>query len=196
MSKVSAILLAAGLSSRMQGAYKLTLPWGESTIFETCLNQLLKTDLHELIIVVGKNAQDLIHKVPPESEVKIVINPDYETGMTSSIKKGVEIASGNYYMICLADMPFISSEDFNRLIKELDQMPEGKNILVPLYKKEKGNPVVFSKQYRNQILSHSRPNGCSHLIKQNQPTVFFFETGNIRFTLDIDTPSDLDRFKL
>ena len=58
MKRVAAILLAAGRSRRM-GAFKPLLPFGDSTVIESCIDNLRETPVDEIIVVAGHRADEL-----------------------------------------------------------------------------------------------------------------------------------------
>ncbi len=163
------------------------------TIFERSLKSITEADFSEIIVVVGKEAEKIESLIQKEDRLKIVMNSTFEQGMTSSIQAGIAEAKGDVYVICLADMPFLTTADYSQLMNRFRE-ENGKNILVPLYNGQKGNPVFFASDYQKEILEHTDPNGCSQLVKRNSEKVDFFETNNLRFNLDIDTQTDLDKF--
>ncbi len=193
MTNFSAIVLAAGLSSRMEGGHKLLMPMDGETIFERSLKSIIEADFSEIIVVLGKEAERIENLIPKDDRLRMVKNTIFEQGMTSSIQTGITKATGDVYVICLADMPFLTAADHNQLMYRFRE-ENGKNILVPLCHGQKGNPVFFASDYRKEILEHTDPNGCSQLVKRNSEKVDFFETNNLSFTLDIDTQTDLDKF--
>lgn len=196
MTSVSAILLAAGLSSRMDGPNKLLLPWNETTLIEHMLSQVLLSDVLEVVLVLGRDANKIISLLEPHPKLKIVENHNYETGMTSSIQEGVKKAKGNAYMICLSDMPFLNPSDYNALVHNYQgSLTASKDILLPQYEGKKANPVIFNAAYREAILNHKEANGCSGIVKQHIDRVIRFDVGNDHFVLDIDTLSDYQKFK-
>jgi len=195
MKKYAAIVLAAGLSSRMENAHKLLIHLDGQTIFEHTLESICKANFSEVIVVLGKEAAALEPIAKTFPKAKIVFNPKFDQGMTSSIQAGVENAISEVYAICLADMPSLTSEDYNRLITNFEKLTDGKDILLPMVKGEKGNPVFFSGYYKDDILAHQIPNGCSAIVRENSEKVNFFKTDNIHFSFDIDTKEDLERWK-
>ncbi|MGA7677207.1 MAG: NTP transferase domain-containing protein, partial [Dehalococcoidia bacterium] len=86
---VSAILLAAGQSKRM-GKLKQLMPFGQSTIVEQAVDNLLGSAVDEVIVVVGYKAEDVIKAIAAKP-VKVAINPDYEQGMSTSIMAGLNL---------------------------------------------------------------------------------------------------------
>ncbi|MFT6827187.1 MAG: molybdenum cofactor cytidylyltransferase [Roseivirga sp.] len=196
MTSVSAILLAAGLSSRMEGSNKLLLPWNETTLIEHMLSQVLLSNVAEVVLVLGRDADLIKNLVGTHPKLKIVENHQYESGMTSSIQEGVKKAKGNAYMICLSDMPFLNPSDYNVLIHNYQSFFNAlKDIILPQYEGKKANPVIFNAGYKNAILNHKETNGCSGIVKQQMDRVIPFEAGNNHFILDIDTFSDYQKLK-
>jgi molybdenum cofactor cytidylyltransferase len=196
MTSVSAILLAAGLSSRMEGPNKLLLPWKETTLIEHMLSQVLLSEVAEVVLVLGRDADLIKNLVGAHPKLNIVENHQYEAGMTSSIQEGVKKAKGNAYMICLSDMPFLNPSDYNVLIHNYQSaFTTSKDILLPQYEGKKANPVIFNAAYKESILNHNEANGCSGIVKQHLDRVIPYEAGNNHFVLDIDTISDFQKLK-
>ena len=96
---VSAILLAAGSSTRMGGVNKLLLPWKNSTVIAHTIQQLLTSGAGEVIVVTGYQHEEVI-KAISEFPVAVVHNPLHESGMTGSIQAGVAVAAGDSFMTC------------------------------------------------------------------------------------------------
>src|SRR4030042_5649088 len=86
---ISAILLAAGQSKRM-GELKQIMPFGQSTIVEQAVDNLLGSVVDEVIVVVGYKSEDVIKAIAAKP-VKLVINPDYEQGMGTSVIAGLNL---------------------------------------------------------------------------------------------------------
>lgn len=196
MTSVSAILLAAGLSSRMDGPNKLLLPWGKTTLIEHMLSEVLLSDVEEVVLVLGRDADKIKGLAESHPKLKIVEHPQYESGMTSSIQAGVREAKGNAYMICLSDMPFLNPSDYNAIIHYYQSaLNTSKDILLPQFEGKRANPVIFNSCYKQAILNHKESNGCSGIVKRHTDRVIRFEVVNDHFVLDIDTLSDYQRLK-
>ncbi len=85
---ISAIVLAAGTSSRMGAKNKLLLPFKSSTFIENLVAQLLKSTVDEVIVVLG-HEKDNIKQVLTQKELVFTVNINYNSGMTSSIQAGI-----------------------------------------------------------------------------------------------------------
>jgi molybdenum cofactor cytidylyltransferase len=187
---VSIILLCAGLSRRMGKANKLLLPFRGSTILETTLNQLIAVKCGELIAVTGHQS-DKIKVFLEEKPLKIVENPEYESGMTSSIQAGVSNTNAvtKGYMICLADMPLIKTKEYQALLDFFENclMEDAKAIVQPIYKGTKGNPVLLSSFYKNEISENMESDGCRPIVMRHKKHLRFLEMkeGNILRDVDV-----------
>ena len=190
---ISAIVLAAGLSRRMGKPNKLLLPLhGKPLVAHVC-DHLGEAALEEIIVVLGHEA-DRVKEVLGERNVHYVWNSRYETGMTSSIQAGVEVLapSSKGMMICLSDMPLITGHEYQILIDTFNaHLPIRPHlILTPVYHQKKGNPVIFSRYYRDAILSHPEPHGCQKLVRQHAANILECEMPTPHIFQDIDHPEE------
>jgi len=148
---ISAILLGAGESKRM-GVNKLLLPWGRKTVFEHCLNTLLRSRIREVIVVVNDRIKEAVGPVR-RKKLKLVINPDYRKGMSTSIRKGLQFIDSRSQgiLVALGDQPFLKTRTINALVRAFGQ-GEGK-IVVPSFRGMKGHPVIFHRRYKKELLT-------------------------------------------
>ena len=100
---ITAIVLAAGLSKRMGKANKMLLPYKGKPVIAVTVDNIVAAGVSDIVVVTGFE-QEKIQEVLNTRPVRIMSNPDYEKGMTTSIQKGIAHAKGNGYMICLGDM--------------------------------------------------------------------------------------------
>ena len=199
---IQCIVLAAGMSRRMGAENKMLLPFRGSTIFETTFSNIVQADVGEILVVVGFESE-IINEIlklhtplPIFPKIHIIENKDYENGMTSSIKTGIKaLISENReggYMICLSDMPLISPEEYRFIATQflaISQQDE-KAIIVPFYKGEKGNPVIFSTFYKNALLNLEDTEGAKSILKTYQNHVYKLEMPSDSVLKDADTPED------
>jgi len=143
-AKIGAVVLAAGRSSRMQGAHKLLLPWGGSTVIEaTIANYLACFD--PLVMVIGHQGRTLA-KIFANSRVVLVENKHYASGMMGSIQVGVERLKCELdlagFALALGDQPATGQ----KLLQELkEEFMQGacQTIVRPRSDGELGHPVLF-----------------------------------------------------
>ena len=166
---ISAIVLAAGSSIRMQGTNKLLLPYKGKTIIASVVQNIQNAGIEDIIVVTGFE-DDKINNALQNFPVRLVYNQAHKKGMTTTVQVGVAVAKGNGYMICLADMLAITSGEYKLLKNSFDNSikKDNKCICVPVFDNQKGNPVIFSSLYREAILHHQEMDGCKQIIQFNK----------------------------
>ena len=191
---LSAIVLAAGSSKRMNGINKLILPYKNKTIISTVVTNILAAGIEEVIVVVGYEAEK-VKEALENLPVIIINNPDHEKGLTTSIQQGVSCAKGNGYMICLSDMVLITPEEYIFLKSSFEKqwLMNAACICVPRYKNEKGNPVIFSSWYKRVILEHGEMEGCKEIVQSNRNNISWVDMQSTHILEDIDYPGDYDK---
>jgi len=185
---VSAILLAAGESKRM-GKPKQLMPFGRSTILEQTIDNLLNSEVSEVIVVLGYRAEEMIKTVAIKP-VKVAINPAYHQGMSTSIVTGLNLVDdgAQAVMLALADQPLVDSKTINRLIDEFFNCDKG--IAMPVYQGRRGHPIIFSIKYKGELLKLKGDIGGRQIIKQHPDDVLEVAVGCEGINIDINTPSN------
>lgn len=189
--KISGIILAAGLSTRM-GEPKQLLPFGGSTIIETVIDNLLESKLNEVIVVIGHEAEKIQARIQ-HKPVKIVFNPDYQEGMLTSAQCGVRSvsASANAFAMTLVDLPLITPDLVNLVIDTYVQAEGG--ITVPSYNYRRGHPVVFDRRYADDILGlDGDSGGVRSLFKRYADDIHYVTVDTDRVLTDIDYRKDYE----
>lgn len=188
---LSAIVLAAGSSRRMENKNKLLLPYRGKTVLTHTLDNILSAGIEEVIVITGHEAayiQDAIRGLP----VRTAHNSQFASGMTSSIQAGVSAATGNGYMICLSDMVLVTPEEYGILIKAFENQfaKDPRCICLPEYQGEKGNPVIFSGFYRDALLQHPEPEGCKSLVQAHPEHQHRVSMPSDHILIDMDDPGE------
>lgn len=191
---ISGILLAAGLSTRMEQPKQL-LPFGKSTIVETVLDNMLEAKFSEVIVVVGHCAEQ-IQDLLMERPVKIVFNPDYREGMLTSAQAGIRSLNfantRDAFSLMLVDQPFIASELIDKVIDAYAQTDKG--IALPSYNYKRGHPVIFHHQYANEILALGEESGgVRSLFKSHNEDIHYVPVDTDDVLRDIDYREDYER---
>ncbi|MGO4330844.1 NTP transferase domain-containing protein [Cupriavidus sp. 2TAF22] len=189
----SAVVLAAGTSSRMGGQHKLLLPLdGEPAVRRTVRAVLAARPL-EVVVVTGCKGREVIGALAG-LPVDFQPNPRYEEGQMTSVAAGVAALRMpcSVVLVCLADQVLLEPADYLELVRAFATMPRG-SIVVPVHAGQRGNPVAFSASYAAEVVAgHVNP-GCRKLIADHPDEVFVHEAGHDRFTTDMDTPEDYAR---
>jgi molybdenum cofactor cytidylyltransferase len=194
MSRIGAIILAAGNSSRL-GRPKQLLAYRGRTLLTHVVAEAQAADLRPLTVVTGAFQAEVSESLRGEA-VDIVFNPAWETGMASGIVAGMSnmlllYPDVNAVVIAVCDQPYISASLLLKLVSTFET--SGKGIVGCSYEDNVGTPVLFSAAYFERLLALSGNEGAKKLVRQHTDdlaTVDFPE-GNI----DIDTPDDARKFR-
>ncbi len=184
---VSAVLLAAGESRRMGGINKLTLPINGIPLLRRSAETLARSDLVELVVVVGHEQEvacELLQGIP----ARIVHNEDFRDGQMTSVFHGLAALQKPCagVMICLSDQALLDVEDIRTIVNGFATCPT--SIMVPVYKGQRGNPIVLDYAHRETILADRKNLGCKRLIEKNPELVTVLEMPNDHVLVDLDTP--------
>jgi molybdenum cofactor cytidylyltransferase len=189
---VAAIILAAGRSTRMGGPNKLLAELGGKPLVRLVTEQALTSKAKDVIVVTGHQAE-LVEKVLHGLDVKFVRNPDFAQGLASSVKAGVAAVpdGADGVVICLGDMPMISAPLIDHLI-EAFAPDRGNLIAVPVSDNRRGNPVLWSRRFFNELMTLDGDVGARHLIAKHTEAVAEVPVEGFGAFLDIDTPQALE----
>ncbi len=174
----------------MGGQDKLRLRVGEKTILESAVSAAVNADIAKVLVVTGQHDySDILSRYAVQS----VANPDFEQGMSASIRAGIKACSPDAlaYGILPADMPFIRSETINVLA---DSAALGR-IVAPIYEGRQGHPVFFSAVYRNELLALDGDVGARSVINAHLENVLWVETDDEGVLRDVDSPADFGHYR-
>ena len=186
--RFSAVVLAAGSSTRMQGRHKLLLPLGDEPVIRRTVREVLAAGPVETVVVTGSRA-DEVSAALSGLPVKLAFNPRYEEGQRTSVAAGADALSApaDVTMICLGDMALLGAADYRELAAAHAARPHG-SITVPRRGGIRGNPVVFSPGIAGGLNL-----GCRKLIDEHPEEVYAYAPAHERFFIDLDTPEDYAR---
>ncbi len=188
---VSAIVLAAGLSSRM-GRSKPLLLLNGTPLLTHALNALRASDVAEIVVVLGAQADRVRHEIPLESTC-VVVNPDFAQGMSTSIRAGLRAVSpdSDAFLIVLADQPLVSSSTYNSLVARLEATAA--RVLVPTFAGVRGNPVLLHRSLSSEVESITGDVGCRQVLAAHAEEVVEVPVDDPGVLVDIDTVEELHR---
>jgi molybdenum cofactor cytidylyltransferase len=189
---VSAIVLAAGRSTRMGGPNKLLAELDGQKLVRIVTEQALASKAKDVIVVTGHQAE-LVEQALAGLEVKFVRNPDFANGLASSVKVGISAVPkrADGAVICLGDMPMISADLIDRLVDAFAP-DRGNLIAVPVSGGRRGNPVLWSRRFFNELMTLDGDVGARHLIAKHNEAVAEVPVEGDGAFLDIDTPQGLE----
>jgi molybdenum cofactor cytidylyltransferase len=188
---VAAVILAAGRSSRMGGPNKLLETLHGKPLVRTVAEQALASRAKPVIVVTGHEA-DKVRAALNGLNVSFTHNAEFADGIASSVKAGIAAvpAEADGAVICLGDMPLVDAGLIDRLIDALAP-DKGALIAVPAAEGRRGNPVLWSRRFFEELMTLEGDVGARHMIARHAEAVVEVETDGQSAFLDIDTPEAL-----
>lgn len=179
------IILASGMSKRFGSNKLLELINGKPMIYYVI--KATKESLLKNIVVIYKDQE--VKKICDEMKIKSIFNNKYELGQSESIKKGVKAYyNEDSFMFIMGDQPFLTYKTIDKLINKFNK---SKNIIVPRYKNINGCPVIFPKEFKEDLISLSGDTGGRIIIKSNLSKVTFCYLNDEKELMDIDDKGTL-----
>jgi molybdenum cofactor cytidylyltransferase len=186
---VSAVVLAAGLSTRM-GKHKLLLPLGGEPLIRRTVKQVGDAGFDDVLVVVGNEAEQVLDALA-NLPIRHALNPDFATGMGSSFRTGVvNLPDSEAAMFALADQPFVTSVEYRRVLETYRE--HHSPIVSSRYGEVMAPPHLFSREFFPELaaLEHgARPVLLSH---RDKTTILTFSS---ELLVDVDTPEDYEEVK-
>jgi molybdenum cofactor cytidylyltransferase len=194
LPRIAAIVLAAGLSSRM-GSNKLLAMVGGKPLVRHAVEAALASAAQQVIVVTGNGANEVKRAIAPLAPL-FVENPDYSSGLSSSLKCGLGHvpADCDGALVLLGDMPGVSASLLDKLIAAFDPA-EGRAICVASRHGKRGNPVLWARRFFPDMQALEGDVGARHLIGQNAELVCEVEAEDDGPLTDIDTPQMLAEYR-
>jgi molybdenum cofactor cytidylyltransferase len=190
MPRISAILLAAGESTRM-GRQKALLPWRDcATLLEYHLRELASLpDIVEVIVVTGHEPARAREIATSHRIARVAHNPDYKTGKVSSIVRGVRAASADAttLMLLAVDQPRSTA-----MLRSIIEASPGAEITVPVHAGRRGHPVVFDASLRDELLATTEGTmGIRAVLERHAADVREVEVATDDVLVDLNRPEDV-----
>ena len=191
---LTAIILAAGRSRRMGAQNKLLLEVGGRPVLARVLAAFANAPVAEVIVVTGADHDRVASLVEGQEPVRRAYNPDFESGMASSIRQGVQAARKDAagFVICPGDLPFLSSNVVRRLC-DVFVTQDPPRIVRPIYEARPGHPVIFDASFRGALVSIRGDQGARDVVRRNEAVLTRVPVEDEGVCQDVDTPEALRR---
>jgi len=188
MGEIWAIILAAGESKRMK-VPKMLLPFHGKTMIEKVVENVAGSEVFRTLVVVGAFRDEILGAIS-HTGVSSCYNENYRNGMLSSVKCGFRNLPALYDAVVVfpGDQPFIEPDVINSLIGAYRKT--GKGIIIPVYRKKRGHPVLISSKYRDAIGSLDENEGLRSLSVMFKEDVSEVKTSSPGILKDFDTKED------
>jgi molybdenum cofactor cytidylyltransferase len=188
---IVAMVLAAGQSRRM-GTQKLLLPLQGKPMIAIVVDELLRSPVDEVFVVVGKDG-DAVRQALAGRNVRFVTNTQPEEEMLQSVRCGLAAMPPETVaaIVALGDQPGISSDVVAELVCSYHASEHG--IVVPICGGKRGHPLLFSVRYREEVLTCHDGRGLRGLLDAHPDDVLEVEVGKPGVLEDIDWPEEYER---
>ena len=194
---LSAVILAAGDSSRM-GTPKAALltPDGDSFVVRL-VRTLRDAHVHDLVIVTGRHHDEVIDALTRDRLMpspRIVRNPDPSRGQLSSLLAGMDAVvtpRTEAVMMTLVDVPLVR---VSTVIAVIDEWRRSRAPIVrPAIGDRHGHPVIFDRAVLDEIRGAPLDAGAKSVVRAHEHEVVNVPVDDEGCVRDVDTPSDYDR---
>ena len=191
VSDVSAIILAAGRSTRMGPVNKLTADYRGRPLVRYAVDAALASKVAEVVVVTGHEAMDLRDTLAG-LDLRFVANPDFADGLASSVKAGIAAVDPHSAgaIILLGDMPDVGPGVINALIDAF-VAADGRKICQPRYDGQPGNPLLWPRAVFPEFAELSGDVGAKPLLARHKADLLRVDVATGGIHMDIDTPEDL-----
>lgn len=190
---ISAVILAAGLSSRM-GELKALMPFGRSTVIETVIDQFITAGVTDIRIIFGHQS-DLLLPLLEKLPVTAIENKFYQKGMFSSVRSGVLSFTNQTqaFFLLPVDMPLIKADSLKSIIKTYHKTSAA--VIYPVYNQKRGHPPLIDRQCFDAICHGSDDTTLKTVLQSFNHLSVETHLSDIGLTLDMDTPTDYEHLK-
>ena len=188
--RIGAIVLAAGASTRLGFPKQLLIHQGQPLVRRAAV-AAFDAGASRVVVVLGARAETIAPALDGLPSVMIVVNPDWEKGLSSSLSVGLAAVfadpSCDGALVTLADQPFVDEGALRRLIKAFDAKHR---IVASGYDDTIGVPAVFGREFRGDLMGLTGDAGAGSWIRSRRHEVTRVP---LHSALDIDKSSDVAR---
>ena len=188
-SSIGLVILAAGASRRL-GRPKQLLDYQDTTLLQRVIDLANNIDFPSKLLVLGAYSDKISDKINAQ-DLEIVINPDWEEGIASSVRVGLSRIKENHpsikhVLFLLSDQPYLTTNHLEKLVSK--HRDDQACITGSYYANQVGVPVIFSHHYFDELLLLKGDQGAKKIVmKHSESTQSIpFKHGEI----DIDTEKD------
>jgi molybdenum cofactor cytidylyltransferase len=189
---VCALVLAAGRSRRMAPLNKLLVPDNKGVpMILRVVDNVLASHASPVIVVTG-HERERIEEALAGRPVLFAFAENYADGLSASLKAGLAAVppEAEGIMVCLGDMPLVSSAMLDRLMQAFDP-EEGRAIVQPTFRGKQGNPMLWAREFLPQMLGITGDIGARHLAAQHAERMVEVEMASDAVLRDFDTTESL-----
>ncbi|WCJ64187.1 nucleotidyltransferase family protein [Agrobacterium tumefaciens] len=188
---IAALVLAAGRSTRTGSSHKLLATFGGVPLIRRSVLAASGSECDNVVVVTG-HLDDEICSVIEDLPARVVHNSEFKSGMATSIIVGVREAirlRAVGVMICLSDMPDLTSGHLNLLATKFRQC-DGRPIVRAVAAGEPGHPIIFPASIYPELSKLAGDVGAREVVRHHWSSTIDVEIGPAART-DLDTLESL-----
>lgn len=157
--------------------------------------QALNSNAATVCVVTGYEA-DQVASLLQGMPVTLIHNPDHASGMAASLKLGVRSLDANIdgVLVCLGDMPLVTSKVMNALIEAYCPARE-LDVCIPTHNGQRGNPILLGRRLFSSLNNLQGDIGARQLIRDNPDRIVEVPVYQPGILLDVDTPEALAKLR-
>ncbi|RVT69951.1 nucleotidyltransferase family protein (plasmid) [Agrobacterium tumefaciens] len=188
---IAVLVLAAGRSTRTGGSHKLLATFDGIPLIRRSVLAACGSACDNVVVVTG-HLDDEIRSVIEDIPAQVVHNSDFESGMATSIIVGLREAirfRAAGVMICLSDMPDLTSEHLDLLATRFRQC-DGKPIVRAVAGGKPGHPIIFPDSTYPELVKLAGDVGARAVVRRHRMSIVDVEIGPAA-RMDLDTLESL-----
>lgn len=197
MGPITAIILAAGRSSRMGTANKLVATIDGKALVRHVADSVdsarASGHIGDVIVVTGHQA-DAVEARLAGIDARFVHNPAYAEGLSTSLAAGLTAvaASAGGALVLLGDMPHVGAQVIQAMV-EAARQAEGPVIVAPTVEGKRGNPVLWDRRFFAALMQVKGDQGGRQVLVDHAEAVVEVAVDGGGVLLDLDTPEALEK---
>ena len=189
-NNMAAVILAAGLSSRMK-ENKLLMLWNGVSIIEWVVSRLLEARIKQIVVVTGRE-KEKIEALTNFPGVDHVFNKNFADGeMLHSLQRGLEGLSNNIHaaLVVLGDQPQVEVKTILNVVDAYNIETDSKLVL-PSFQNKRGHPWIVARELWQEILEMKPPDNLRLFMNRHSADIHYVPVETDSILSDIDTQQD------
>lgn len=202
-TRLGAVVLAAGASSRMRGPNKLLETLAGKPLVAHVVDRVLAAGVDPVVVVTGHEGQRVAGALA-EQPIELIENPRWREGLSTSVAVGIGALEGRVdgALVCLGDMPRVTADDLAALTQafrtsaaDRERTPASAEVggaWVPVHAGRRGNPVLWTAAWFGELQALRGDRGAKGLLSELGDRVVEVPGGE-GVLFDVDTTDELER---
>lgn len=197
---IAAVIAAAGFSRRM-GRFKQLLPWGDSTVIRSVVDNLHAAGAEPVLCVTGHRAEEVAAALA-DSPARILPNPRYaEAEMLTSYQAGIAALDNSPFtghhlqfsgaLLCLADQPHIPVAVIRQVIGQARRTPDA--IVIPSHHMRRGHPIYLPAALWPELLALPVTASLRDLLARWEDKIVYVTVDTDAIRRDMDKWEEYER---